>query len=135
MNLYEYLINRSSATTARAAKEAKEAYERFQAHGRLLVPTRDCDPFVFAFVDYGYQAFTFKPDQVVRSKKSGSLAIVTGWREVGSGWRVRAKTANGEFDFDAEDLAPAAFPEGLVELMRGRVHSKVDEAFKEDKHD
>lgn len=131
MNLNDYLINRSSMTTARAAKEAKEAYERFQAHGRLLVPVRDCDPFVFAFVDHGYQAFTFKLDQVVRSKTSGSLAIVTGWREVGSGWHVRAKTAKGEFDFDAECLEPAEFPEGLVEILRGKVHTKVDEAFKE----
>ena len=129
MNLNDYLINRSSITTARAAKEAKEAYERFRA----FVPTRgDCDPFFFAFVDHGYQAFTFRLDQIVRSKKSGSLAIVTGWREVGSGWHVRAKTAKGEFDFDAEDLEPASFPEGLVEIMRGKVHSKVDEAFAED---
>ncbi len=129
MNLNDYLINRSSITTACAAKEAKEAYERFRAHGR------DCDPFVFAFVDHGYQAFTFKPDQVVRSKTSGSLAIVTGWREVGSGWKVRARTAKGEFDFEAEDLKPEAIPDGIVEILRGRVHSKVDEAFKEDKHD
>jgi len=129
MNLYDYLINRSSITSACAAKEAKVAYERFQAYGRTLVPQKDCDPFVFAFVDHGYQAFTFRLDQVVKSKTSGSLAIVTGWREVGSGWHVRARTAKGEFDFDAEDLEPASFPEGLVEIMRGRVHGKVDEAF------
>ena len=129
MNLYNYLMTRAAPNnTARAAAEAKEAYERFQTHGPALSP-RDCDPFAFAFVDHGYQAFTFKPDQVVKSRKSGSLAIVTGWREVGSGWHVRARTAKGEFDFEAEDLEPAAFPEGLVEILRGKVHTKVDEAF------
>lgn len=132
MNLYEYLINKSSITTGCAAKEAKEAYERFRAHGRTLVPQQDCEPFVFAFVDHGYQAFTFKPDQVVMSKTSGSLAIVTGWREVGSGWHVRARTANGEFDFEAEELKPEAIPDWIVEILRGKVHAKVDEAFMED---
>lgn len=128
MNLYGYLMSQSNNTT-RAAKEAEEAYARFQAYGRTLVPVRDCAPFVFAFVDHGYQAFTFKTEQVVRSKTSGSLAIVTGWREVGYRWYVRAKTAKGEFEFRAEDLEPAEFPEGLVEILLGRVHGKVDEAF------
>ena len=132
MNLYEYLINKSS-TRARAAIEAKEAYARFQKHGRTLVPQQDCDPFVFSFCGYGYQSFTFKPDQVVDA--DGELAIVTGWGATFSGWKVRAKTAKGEFSWDAEDLKLAEFPEGLVEILRGRVHSKVDEAFKEDKHD
>lgn len=127
MNLYEYLMSKSNNTT-RAAKEAKEAYDRFQEH----VSISDCGPFVFAFVDHGYQAFTFRPDQVVRSNTSGSLAIVTGWREVGSGWHVRARTAKGEFDFEAEDLKPEAIPDGIVEILRGKVHAKVDEAFMED---
>ncbi len=127
MNLNDYLINRSSLTTARAAKEAKEAYERYREYGRTLVPVRDCDPFVFAFVGHGYQAFTFKPDQIVDAK--GELAVVTGWGETTSGWKVRAKTAKGEFHWEAEDLKPAAFPEGLVEILRGKVHTKVDEAF------
>lgn len=123
MNLYEYLVNRSGITTACAAKEAKEAYERFRADGRTL----DCDPFVFAFVGHGYQAFTFYPDQIVDAR--GELAVVTGWGEASSGWKVRAKTAKGEFHWDAEDLKPATFPEGLVEILRGKVHTKVDEAF------
>ena len=127
MNLYNYLMNQSNNTTL-VAKQAKEAYERFQAYGRTLVPVRDCDPFVFASIDHGYQAFTFKPDQVVDAK--GELAVVTGWIEAGAGeWRVRAKTAKGEFCWKAEDLKPAAFPEGLVEILRGKVHGKVDEAF------
>ena len=126
MNLYNYLMARSNNTT-RTAAEAKEAYARFQAYGRTLVPARDCDPFVFAFTSHGYQAFTFKPDQVVDAK--GELAIVTGWGEATSGWKVRAKTAKGEFHWEPEDLKPAAFPEGLVEILRGKVHTKVDEAF------
>lgn len=127
MNLYEYLVNKSSITAACAAKEAKEAYDRYREYGRTLVPVRDCDPFVFAFVGHGYQAFTFKPDQIVDAK--GELAVVTGWGETTSGWKVRAKTAKGEFHWEAEDLKPAAFPEGLVEILRGKVHTKVDEAF------
>lgn len=123
MNLYSYLMGGSS-NTIRAAKEAKEAYERFQT----LVPRTDCDPFVFTFVGCGYQAFTFRPDQVVKTK-NGELAIVTGWDNTPSGWKIRAKTAKGEFHWEAEDLKPAAFPEGLVEILRGRVHGKVDEAF------
>ena len=122
-----------SNNTTRAAGEAKEAYERYRGYGRTLVPVRDCDPFVFAFVGHGYQAFTFYPDQIVDAR--GDLAIVTGWEEAFSGWKVRAKTVRGEYDWDAEDLKPAAFPEGIVEILRGRVHGKVDEAFKEDKHD
>lgn len=128
MNLYDYLMNQSN-NAAIAATKAKEAYERFQAYGRTLVPVKYCDPFVFTFASHGYQAFTFKPDQVVRSKNGGNLAIVTGWREFGAGWCVLAKTATGEFDFLAEQLEPASFPEGLVEILRGRVHGKVDEAF------
>lgn len=128
MNLYNYLMTKTAPIdTTRAAEEAKEAYERFQAHGRTLSPVRDCDPFTFAYVGYGYQAFTFKPDQVVDAK--GELAIVTGWGETMSGWKVRAKTAKGEFHWEAEDLKPAAFPEGLVEILRGRMHGRVDEAF------
>lgn len=128
MNLYNYLMTKTAPNdTARAAEEAKRAYERFQAHGRTLVPARDCDPFVFAYVDHGYQAFTFKPDQIVDAK--GELAVVTGWGETSSGWKVRVKTARGEFHREAEDLEPAAFPEGLVEILRGKVHDKVDEAF------
>lgn len=128
MNLYNYLMTRTAPNnTTRAAKEAKEAYERFKAHGRTLVPVRDCDPFVFAFIGHGYQAFTFKPDQVVDAK--GELAVVTGWGETPSGWKVCAKTAKGEFYWEAEDLKLAAFPEGLVEILRGKVHTKVDEAF------
>ena len=126
MNLYNYLMGKSNNAT-RAAMEAKEAYERFRAHGRTLVPQQDCDPFVFAFCDRGSQAFMFKPDQVVDAK--GELAVVTGWDETTSGWKVRAKTARGEFHWEAEDLKPAAFPEGLVEILRGKVHTKVDEAF------
>ena len=126
MNLYNYLMSKSNNTT-RAASESMEAYERYREYGRTLVPVRDCDPFVFAFVDHGYQAFTFKPDQVVNAK--GELAVVTGWAETQSGWKVCAKTAKGEFHWEAEDLKPAAFPEGLVEFLRGRVHGKVDEAF------
>ena len=126
MNLYGYLMYQSNNTT-RAAKEAKEAYARFQAYGRTLVPVRDCDPFHFAYVDLGYQSFMFKPDQIVDAK--GDLAIVTGWKETSSGWKVRAKTARGEYDWKAEDLRPAEFPDGLVEILRGRVHGKVDEAF------
>lgn len=126
MNLYNYLITKSNNMT-RVVEEAEEAYERFRAHGRTLVPQQDCDPFVFAFIGHGYQAFTFKPDQVVDAK--GELAVVTGWDETTSGWKVRAKTAKGEFHWEAEDLKPAAFPEGLVEILRGRVHGKVDEAF------
>ena len=129
MNLYEYLMSKSNNTT-RAAKEAKAAYERFRAHGRTLVPQQDCDPFVFAFRGRGSQAFTFHADQIVDAR--GDLAIVTGWNETSSGWKVRAKTAKGEYDWEAEDLKPAAFPEGIVEILRGRVHGKVDEAFVED---
>lgn len=125
-NLYNYLMDQSNNTT-RAAMEAKEAYERFRAHGRTLVPQQDCDPFVFAFINHGYQAFTFHTDQIVDAR--GDLAIVTGWKETSSGWKVRAKTVKGEYDWDADDLKPAAFPDGLVEILRGRVHGKVDEAF------
>ena len=125
MNLYNYLMNQSNNTT-RAANEAKEAYERYRERVRTIVP--EVDPFVFAFVGHGYQAFMFKPDQVVDAK--GEIAIVTGWKEtISSGWKVLAKTARGEFYWEAEDLKPAAFPEGLVEILRGRVHGKVDEAF------
>ena len=46
------------------------------------------------------------------------------------GWLVRIKTADSEYDSLAEELSPAAFPKGLVEILRGRVHGKVDEAFK-----
>ena len=123
MNLYNYLLRNAP----NVAKEATEAYERFRAHGRTLAPQQDCDPFVFAFAEGGYQAFTFKPDQVVDAE--GELAVVTGWAETFSGWKVRAKTAKGEFNWEAEDLKPAAFPEGLVEILRGKVHTKVDEAF------
>lgn len=125
MNLYNYLLTKSD----NPARAAKEAYERFQAHGRTLVPERDCDPFVFAFAEGGYQAFTFKPDQVVKNKQ-GDLAIVTGWKSTPSHrWLVRIKTADSEYDSLAEELEPAAFPEGLVEILRGKVHDKVDEAF------
>ena len=128
MNLYNYLMSKSNNTT-RAAAEAKEAYERFRAHGRTLVPQQDCDPFVFAFTEGGYQAFTFRPDQVVKNKQ-GELAIVTGWTYASvHGLLVRVKTSRGEYDSCAEDLEPAAFPEGLVEILRGKVHTKVDEAF------
>lgn len=129
MNLYDYLMSQSNNTT-RAAKEAKEAYERFHAHARKFTPQEDCDPFVFAFVDHSYQAFTFRPDQVVKNRQ-GDLAIVTGWKNTGShGWLVRIKTANnGEYDSLPGELTPAAFPEGLVEILRGKVHGKVDEAF------
>ena len=126
MNLYNYLMEKSNNTT-RAAEEAEEAYKRFRAHGRTLAPVKDCDPFVFAFIDHGYQAFTFRPDQIVEVK--GELAIVTGWDEGRSGWKVRAKTAKGESYWFAEELKRAALPEGLVEILRGRVHGKVDEAF------
>ena len=61
MNLYNYLMEKSNNTT-RAAEEAEEAYKRFRAHGRTLAPVKDCDPFVFAFIDHGYQAFTFRPE-------------------------------------------------------------------------
>ena len=128
MNLYEYLMSKSNNTT-RAAKEAKEAYERFLAHGRTLVPQQDCDPFVFAFCGHGAQAFTFYPDQIVKNRQ-GDLAIVTGWKDTSShGWLVRIKTADSEYDSLAEELSPAAFPKGLVDIIRGRVHGKVDEAF------
>lgn len=128
MNLYNYLMSKSTNTT-RVAKEAKEAYERFRAHVRTRVLQQDCDPFVFAFVEGGYQAFTFRPDQVVQNKR-GELAIVTGWKDTPSrGWLVRIKTAVNEYDSLAEELTPAAFPEGLVEILRGKVHDKVDEAF------
>ena len=131
MNLYEYLMSKSNNTT-RAANEAKEAYKRFQAYARSS-PVRDYyDPFVFAFCGHGSQAFTFYPDQIVKNRQ-GELAIVTGWKDTSShGWLVRVKTAKGEYDSLAEELAPAAFPEGLVEILRGKVHGKVDEAFKED---
>lgn len=128
MNLYEYLTKHRGLDSSHAAGEAKRAYTRFQEHGRLLVPTRDCDPFTFAYFDNGYQAFTFKPDQIVKDRR-GELAVVTGWGETSSGWKVRAKTAKGEYHWEAEDLKPAAFPEGLVEILRGRVHGKVEEAF------
>ena len=125
MTLYNYLLIKSD----NLARTAKEAYDRFQAHGRTLVPRQDCDPFVFAFTEGGYQAFTFRPDQVVKNKQ-GELAIVTGWKNTPShGWLVRIKTASCEYDSCAEDLSPAAFPEGLVEILRGKVHTKVDEAF------
>lgn len=124
MNLYEYLKGRP----CNVAREAKEAYGRFQEYRQKPLPRlEDVDPFVFAFVDNGYQAFTFKPDQVVDT--SNGLAIVTGWSRATTGWRVRAKTAEGEISRLAEELKPAAFPEGLVEILRGRVHGKVDEAF------
>lgn len=130
MNLYNYLMSKSNNGT-RSAGEAKKAYERFQAHGRTLVPQQDCDPFVFAFAEGGYEAFTFRPDQVVKNRQ-GDLAIVTGWKRTSSGWCVRIKTADREYDSCAEDLTPAAFPEGLVEILRGKVHTKVDEAFAEE---
>ena len=123
MNLYQYLTKKTANDMTRAAVMAEEAYGRFQKY----VSINDCDPFAFAFVDHGYQAFTFKPDQVVKSVKSGCLAIVAGWREVGAGWHVRAKTAEGEFDFDAEGLELAEFPEGLVEIMkREKLHGNKD---------
>ena len=129
MNLYEYLINKSNRSTC-AAAVAKEAYARFQAYGRTLAPHKDCDPFVFAFSEGGYQAFTFYPDQIVKNRQ-GDLAIVTGWKDTSShGWLVRIKTADSEYDSLAEELSPAAFPKGLVEIIRGRVHGKVGEAFK-----
>lgn len=128
-NIYGYLVNRLGLTTDCAVKEAQKAYARFQEHGRTLTPVRVCDPFVFLFASGGYQAFTFKPDQVVEDKQ-GELAIVTGWKSTPShGWLVRIKTARSEYDSCAEDLTPAAFPEGLVDILRGKVHDKVDEAF------
>lgn len=125
MNLYSYLRTRS----CNVVQEAKKAYERFQAHVRKTLEPwkREVDPFVFAFTDNGYQAFAFGRDQVVDAPCG--LAIVTGWVETPSGWRVSAKTAKGESRWEAEELKPAAFPEGLVEILRGRVHGKVDEAF------
>lgn len=125
MNLYEYLKSRP----CNVAQEAQKAYERFQAHVRKTPEPwkREVNPFVFAFTDNGYQAFTFAPDQVVDAK--GGLAIVTGWTQPGNGWRVLAKTAAGVHAWPAEELKPAAFPEGLVEILRGKVHAKVDEAF------
>ena len=128
MNLYGYLIGKFN-NEMRAAKEAKEAYDRFQVtfEGWIPVFEKDCNPFVFVFVDRGYQAFTFKPDQVVNA--NDELAIVTGWDKTASGWKVRAKTAKGEYHWQAEQLKPAAIPEGLVEILRDRVHNKVDEAF------
>lgn len=129
MNLYNYLMMKTAPNdTTRAAKEAKEAYERFQARRQRQLPQpEDADPFAFAYVGHGYQAFTFRPDQIVDAE--GELAVVTGWDETSSGWKVRAKTAKGEFHWNAEDLKPAVFPEGLVEILRGRVHDKVDGAF------
>lgn len=126
MNLYNYLMNKSNNTT-RVAEEAAEAYKRFRAHGRMLTPVKDCDPFVFAFIDHGYQAFTFKLDDVVNA--NGAIAIVTGWVEAEHGWRVCVRTARGEGPLYAEELKPAEFPDGLIEILRGRVHGKVDEAF------
>ena len=128
MNLYEYLTECRGLDSSHAAGEAKRAYARFQKHGRTCVPQKDCDPFTFMAWDGGFQSFTFDVDQVVKTRQ-GELAIVTGWGETPSGWKVRAKTANGEYDWCAGDLTPAAFPEGLVEILRGRVHTKVDEAF------
>lgn len=127
MNLYKYLTERRGLDSSHAAGEAKQAYARFQEHGRTCVPQKDCDPFTFITWDGGFQSFVFKPDQVVDA--NGELAIVTGWGETRHGWSVLAKTAKGEFYWEAEDLKPAAFPEGLVEILRGRVHAKVDEAF------
>lgn len=127
MNLYKYLTEYRGLDSSHAAGEAKRAYARFQNHGRTCVPQKDCDPFTFMTRDGGYQAFTFRPDQIVDAK--GELAIVTGWRDTQSRWLVRIKTANSEYASLAEDLEPAAFPEGLVEIMRGKVHTKVDEAF------
>ena len=129
MNLYGYLISKFN-NEMRAAKEAEEAYDRFQASGALDTLEKGCNPFIFAFVERGFQSFTFKPDQVVDA--NGDLAIVTGWDKTVSGWRIRAKTVKGEYHWQAEQLKPAAFPEGLVEILRGKVHAKVDEAFAAD---
>lgn len=127
MNLYDYLFTVRKLDRGKAAKAAAEAYNRFIENGKTLVPQRETDPFTFVMSDHGYQAFTFKPDQVVNAKDE--LAIVTGWGETASGWRVRARIAKGEFHWEPEDLKPAAYPEGLVEILRGKVHTKVDEAF------
>lgn len=116
MNLYTYLMSKSNNGTL-SAEEAKKAYERFQANGRTLGSQLDCDPFAFTFAEGGYEAFAFWPDQVVKNEK-GELAIVTGWRRPAFAWLVRIKTVNGEYNLPAEELTPAAFPEGLVEIIR-----------------
>lgn len=126
MNLYDYLFTVRKLDRGKAAKAAAEAYNRFIENGKTLVPRRETDPFTFVMSDHGYQAFTFKPDQVVDT--SAGLGIVTGWFEAG-GWCVRVRLAKGEFHYRAEDLKHAAYPEGLVEILRGKVHTKVDEAF------
>ena len=94
---------------------------------RPAVPQRETDPFTFVMSDHGYQAFLFRPDQVVETNVG--LGIVTGWGETMSGWHVRGRVAKGDFYWRAEDLKQAAYPEGLVEILRGKVHTKVDEAF------
>lgn len=125
-NLYNYLMAEKGMTAEKAIAIAKKAYDRFVENGRTLVPARTCDQFAFMVSENGYQAFTFRRDQVVTA--GGELGIVTGWFEAGD-WCVRVKTARGEFHYRAEGLTPAAFPEGLVEILRGKVHDKVDEAF------
>ena len=127
MNLYDYLFTVRKLNRGKAAKAAAEAYNRFIENGKTLVPRRETDPFTFVMSDHGYQAFLFRPDQVVETDVG--LGIVTGWGETMSGWHVRGRVAKGDFYWRAEDLKQAAYPEGLVEILRGKVHTKVDEAF------
>ncbi len=132
MNLYDYLLERRGKTAGGCAKAAREAYDRFVKYGKTCVPQQTCDPFTFVFSEYGFQAFTFCPDQIVTT--NGHLGIVTGWCDTPSGYAVCIKTASGDYRCLADNVEQADYPEGLVEILRGKVHQKVDEAFDGGEH-
>lgn len=148
MTLYEYLNKDkkdANGTPWDRAVAAKEAYRRYcsELSAERSTSVVPMDSFSFMLVDIGLQAFTYAKDQLVIAGKGCDLGIVVGWRQTLGMWYVRVKTAGGIDGYRAEDLSPADYPEGIVELVRGacggdgterlkdKVHAKVDEAFDE----
>jgi hypothetical protein len=94
--------------------------------------------FLLQDVDYDrLDCFTWPKGELVKTK-DGALGVTTGWSVVGftsTHCAVAVKTAKGEVCYDADELQKADVPPEVLEYVKStlqdKVHSKVDEAFKE----
>lgn len=108
--------------------EREKGYDKFRSFAKFLLEDVDY---------YQLDSFLWDKGELVKTY-DGKIGVTTGWAVVGFSqphYAVKVDTADGVKTYSADALSEADVPPAVLEYVKstlqGKVHDKVDEAFKE----
>lgn len=140
MKMYEVLHVGTSYrhVTDDEIKYAQKVYDRYVADAKERGDNvRSLAQFLLEDVDFDrLNSFIWDKGQLVKTS-DGKIGVTTGWSRIGFNkvcYAVKVRTAGGEDSYPPDALEEADIPPEVLEYVKstlqGKVHDKVDEAFR-----